>query len=111
MTENEKIEEMARDIDSGGDCMETCCECKYYCYPNCQDVKIAEKLYVKGYRKVERGEWKKREDRRGSVIAEAECSICGREVEYQIINGRWAFEYFCPHCGADMRGKENENSV
>ena len=99
MTENEQIEEIGDIIDKGiiyGD--------TNYGIPTESTVnKIAETLYENGYRKVERGEWKKREDRRGSVIAEAECSICGREVEYQIINGRWAFEYFCPHCGADMR--------
>lgn len=33
---------------------------------------------------------------------EAVCSRCGREVVYQIIDNRWEFENFCPHCGAKM---------
>lgn len=37
---------------------------------------------------------------------EAVCSNCGREVVYQIIDNKWAFENFCPHCGAEMDGKE-----
>lgn len=33
---------------------------------------------------------------------EAVCSNCGREVVYQIVNNRWEFENYCPHCGAKM---------
>lgn len=46
--------------------------------------------------------------RQPSKDPEAVCSHCGREVVYQIIDGKWAFENFCPHCGAEMKG-ENEN--
>lgn len=54
--------------------------------------------------------------RQPSKDPEAVCSHCGREVVYQIIDGKWAFENFCPHCGAEMEirgglmngGKENE---
>lgn len=34
---------------------------------------------------------------------EAVCSNCGREAVYQIIDDRWRFENFCPHCGARMK--------
>lgn len=27
---------------------------------------------------------------------------CGREVVYQVINNRYQFENYCPHCGAKM---------
>ena len=38
-----------------------------------------------------------------------ECSNCGREVVYREgDDGRWHYEYFCPHCGADLRGENNE---
>ena len=47
------------------------------------------------------------EVRRGKWILqrgkpEAFCSECGCEVVYQIVNDRWEFENFCPHCGAKM---------
>ncbi|MGN0476426.1 MAG: hypothetical protein ACI4HM_03710 [Ruminococcus sp.] len=34
---------------------------------------------------------------------EAVCSLCGRKVVYQKIDGHWGFENFCPHCGATMK--------
>jgi formamidopyrimidine-DNA glycosylase len=34
----------------------------------------------------------------------AECENCGREAVYQIIDGRWQYEPWCPHCGAKMDG-------
>lgn len=40
---------------------------------------------------------------------EAVCSACGREAVYQIIDNKWAFENFCPHCGAKMEG-ESKNA-
>ena len=40
---------------------------------------------------------------------EAICSRCGRDVVYQAISGRWAFEYFCPHCGARMDGGDGND--
>lgn len=33
------------------------------------------------------------------------CSACGREAVYQIVDGKWEFENFCPHCGAKMDGE------
>jgi hypothetical protein len=47
---------------------------------------------------------------RDDAKAEAICSECGREVVYQIIDNKWRFENFCPHCGADMR-KEGADNV
>ena len=98
MTENEQIKELARAIESSGDCMEICFECQYYCYPNCQDVKIAEKLYAKGYRKVERGEWIK-----ATPYSQEYCNKCG--LTPKTIFGR--LPKFCPNCGADMRGEKD----
>lgn len=34
----------------------------------------------------------------------AECEKCGREAVYQIVDGRWKYEPWCPHCGAKMDG-------
>ncbi len=43
--------------------------------------------------------------RQPSKDPEAVCSACGREAVYQIIDNKWAFENFCPHCGARMEGE------
>lgn len=68
---------------------------------------IAQLVNLAGYRKVERGHWITREevdifDRYDLVDA---CSVCGHCdwdcTESQSFN-------FCPHCGADMRGEEDE---
>jgi DNA-directed RNA polymerase subunit RPC12/RpoP len=44
------------------------------------------------------GEWVRQ---KGSP--EAICSNCGRDVVYQVIDNKWAFENYCPHCGAKMK--------
>ena len=56
---------------------------------------LADAFYV-----IERpkGEWIKQ---KGS--SDAICSNCGRDVVYQIIDDRWQFENFCPHCGVKMK--------
>lgn len=37
------------------------------------------------------------------------CSVCGKENDYAYDEYKHKFtDYFCPNCGADMRGKENE---
>lgn len=46
---------------------------------------------------VKHGEWKKQKGK-----PEAICSECGREVVYQIVNNRWEYENYCPHCGTKM---------
>lgn len=48
--------------------------------------------------------------RQNSHNPEAICSYCGRDVVYQAISGRWAFEYFCPHCGARMDGGDGNEA-
>ena len=61
-------------------------------------------LYSAGYRKQTEGEWIQQEKILGKVIPEAVCSICGRDVTYQVIDNKWAFENYCSHCGAKMKG-------
>lgn len=54
--------------------------------------------------KVRHGEWVET----GSK-PEAVCSLCGRAVVYKIVNDRWQYENYCPHCGAKMEEKtDNE---
>lgn len=50
------------------------------------------------------GEWVMQKKKPGKITPEAVCSNCGREVVYQVIDYRWAFENYCPHCGAKMKG-------
>lgn len=57
------------------------------------------KMLEKSYRKQSEGEWKRQKG-----TPEAICPNCGREVVYQIVEGRWEFEYYCPHCGSKMKG-------
>ena len=65
--------------------------------------------YIKGYtdavKQMERqGEWIRRENK-SPTQTEAYCSMCGRDVVYQVIDNKWAFENYCPHCGAEMKGE------
>lgn len=58
---------------------------------------------------VKLSKWVKKKDRKAGE-AEAYCLTCGREVVYQVINNRYQFENYCPHCGArmDLEDKEND---
>ena len=62
---------------------------------------------------VKHGYWKLLTFKGGrrSGQAEAKCSICGRDAVYQIVNNRYEFENFCPHCGVKMRGESNEREA
>ena len=73
---------------------------------NFDDVnEAAVDVYEKGgYRKETQGEWVMRENKSPTQI-EAYCSICGRDAVYQVIDNRWQFENYCPHCGACMKGE------
>jgi uncharacterized protein with PIN domain len=68
----------------------------------------AEAMYELGYRKQSKGEWVRQNKIKGKVIPEAVCSECGREVVYQVIDNKYFFENFCPHCGARMKGESND---
>lgn len=93
-TTEKQIEEMAKIIH--GFCEAKCpdggCD-------GCVEYMDAETLYNAGYRKQSEGEWVRQ---KGSP--EAICSNCGRDVVYQVIDNKWAFENYCPHCGARMSG-------
>lgn len=52
------------------------------------------------------GKWVRQKKKPGEAVPEAVCSKCGRDVVYQAIDYRWAFENYCPHCGAKMKGGE-----
>ena len=47
----------------------------------------------------------------GSLYDHYECSECGKAPKWECMgNNRWkiAFTDFCPNCGADMRGEQDE---
>lgn len=49
-----------------------------------------------------RGKWIKSSNMFKAII----CSECGEEAWYRNYNGGVTRSYFCPHCGADMRGDQ-----
>ena len=59
------------------------------------------KIKLKVVDEVKLSKWVKKEVRKVGE-AEAYCLTCGREVVYQVINNRYQFENYCPHCGAKM---------
>ena len=105
MTENEQIEEMAREMCHLSAEFKTCQICNNgypieegeLCYFQC----IAKEILTHDYRKVERGEWK---DKR--------CTKCGEEMWYKVSGNAFVRTFyrvksnFCPNCGADMRGEK-----
>ena len=76
-------------------------------YPTNEE--IADHLLANGVTIRERGEWIRQTRELNAIKSEAICSNCGRDVVYQIIDDKWTWENFCPHCGADMRGEKNED--
>lgn len=53
--------------------------------------------------KAVEGEWVKPKTVSSQALPpEAVCSLCGRKVVYQVKDGRYGFENFCPRCGATM---------
>ena len=95
----EQIDEMAYSVCRLKNKPESCTSCMWK--TSCNGYLSAESYYNAGYRKQSEGEWVKS----GKGITErVECSNCGGCVRYQIIDGKWAYENYCSHCGAKMKG-------
>ena len=30
------------------------------------------------------------------------CPLCKTDIPFQVVNDKWAFELYCPHCGVRM---------
>lgn len=84
-----QIEEMAKILCGMKNGCDGCMWSKEYC----NERNYAEDLYNAGYRKQNVGEW----IRIGQDSSK--CSLCGKEH-----NGGMSIAYFCPNCGARMRG-------
>lgn len=46
--------------------------------------------------------WRERDD----ALHTMECSNCGAEAHYQIVDGVWRYEPYCAHCGARVYKQE-----
>ena len=68
-------------------------------------VEALDQLPAAEVQEIRHAYWK----RQPSKDPEAVCSVCGRVAVYQIVDGKWAFENFCPHCGAEMKGKQYDS--
>lgn len=47
--------------------------------------------------------WRKRDD----ALHTMECSNCGADAHYQIVDGVWRYEPYCAHCGARVYKQED----
>ena len=99
---NKQIEEMARDLCRLS-C--TCEECQNVATQNkdkCKAKVYAERAYKKGYRKQSEGEWISGKTPNGQWGYY--CSLCSASFVGE--NAEWIAKehYYCPHCGAKMKG-------
>lgn len=44
---------------------------------------------------------------RGDALHTRECSNCGADAHYQIVDGVWRYEPYCAHCGARVYKQED----
>ena len=100
----EQIEEMAKDLQETHDYFGCeawhCGGCQYEKYGEnhmCSNIKQAEELTAKGYRKQVEGEWLSQRD--GTHF----CSNCGYDALYTY-DGTEICGIACPFCGAKMKG-------
>lgn len=72
-------------------------------------VTFAEKVNrMPSIEERKKGQWHKCDN---DLIAWYKCSVCGCEPLRSKWNGEYVYSDFCPTCGADMRGEEDETSV
>lgn len=59
---------------------------------------------------IKHGYWKPQPfvPTKGIPTSEAVCSVCGRDAVYKIVDNKYYFEDYCPHCGTKMDGEHNE---
>ena len=77
------------------------------CAMGCKTSKECRDLISNGeIQRMKHGRWIKNEDRSGW-----HCSCCGKDnlyaYPYAENNERELQDFYCPNCGADMRGEEN----
>lgn len=68
--------------------------------------KIVEEQPAADVVEVRHGMWVEGAEHFTNGLYEAECSECGNYIRWNEGNsGEW---YYCPNCGADMRGDKND---
>ena len=107
---NKQIDDMAKAI-----CHTPNCKLKKAnepCYKYCKAYIYAFRATNAGYRKQIEGEWKQTTEPLGAHDVDCvECSVCGEswvldeEFDFDVVNDFW---YFCPNCGAQMKGDEGK---
>ena len=108
MTENKQIEEITKVLCADyGNCEGCPFAVCFADYSTCNAKEQAERIVTdKGYRKVERGEWieqvKVARQSNLKPLYYYQCSLC-RVYLTKRAN-------YCPNCGADMRGRKNEDT-
>ena len=110
----EQIEEMAKDLQETHDyegCEAWHCSgCQYEEYGEnyfCSSIKQAEKMTAKGYSKRKVGEWIFKFDLDNYIFYE--CSVCGRQESLLAKESTAEYFPYC-HCGARMKGEEDEQA-
>ena len=86
-------------------------ECGLYCGHDCDVITALRNLPTIEERK--KGRWVNGAEipnKRKRIFSEdiTYCSNCHNEAYWDAEYGQQLFDY-CPYCGADMRGEENEN--
>lgn len=72
---------------------------------------IADHLLAHGVTVREPGEWKtdKEDIEWGNSLKRKYCSRCGKRPYFDKEKHEFVLSNFCPHCGAPMEDKSNEN--
>ena len=102
----EQIEEIAREMCHLSAECKTCqiCNERYYCDDDfCYFQCVAKEIINHGYRKQSEGEWVQQPIPYEDEIV---CSVCG--ANFNILDNCTEKFDFCPHCGAKMKGGEQE---
>lgn len=84
--------------------------CKYYKSHHCHAERYADHLIANGVTVRERGQWETTEVTEERETVERFHHF-HRECKYSYCDNGLGGHYFCPNCGADMRGEEDGNTV
>ena len=80
--------------------------CKYYKSHHCHAERYADHLIANGVTVRERGRWETTEVTEEWETVERFHHF-HRECKYSYCDNGLGGHYFCPNCGADMRGEED----
>ena len=97
----EQLKEYAKCSNGNGNCEK--CFGDWNCGGSCHEhAKML--LQDLDAREVKRGHWERKEN---DNVYWYVCSECKDDMSRNKYGG-WSFPHYCPNCGADMRGEEND---